>query len=242
VSSAPRRFGFRRARPTKLPTDRDWERSDLLDAQPASRLPELVSDGAGLAFTTAVLASPAPPLDADDPAAAGLLAHLRQLALRGPRGAPPPSLDGWRALTRADDEALFGLGRPAQLVTVSMRLDPKRRTWSAASASQGRPLRAVRDGIRASAWRADPTQTIEPDETVLRVLVTEQTFAFGQPARGRVLTPDVFLGEDELVMRIYVTPRPGFQAGARNPETPVRIALPEPIGARRLLDGALLVS
>jgi hypothetical protein len=57
-----------------------------------------------------------------------------------------------------------------------------------------------------------------------------------------VLAPEVHLGADELVMRIFVTPRPGFQPGAPNPETPLLVALPEPIGTRRLLDGALLVS
>jgi hypothetical protein len=36
-----------------------------------------------------------------------------------------------------------------------------------------------------------------------------------------------------------VTPRPGYQSGSRNPETPVRIALPHPVEQRRLIDGAL---
>jgi len=213
----------------------------VLDAEPSPRLPELVSDGAGLPFPPAALAPGAPPLDELEPAAAALLAHLRQLAQRGPRGSAPPTLAGWRTLARADGEALFGIGAPEQLVTVSMRLDPRRQSWSAVSASQGRPPRAVREGIRASAWRADPEQPAGPADTVLRVLVTEQTFAGGQLARGRILPPEVFLGDDELVMRIFVRPRPGYQAGSRNPETPVRVALPEPLGSRRLIDGAQLL-
>jgi hypothetical protein len=32
---------------------------------------------------------------------------------------------------------------------------------------------------------------------------------------------------------------PGFQNNTPNPETPVRIALPHPVGPRRLIDGAL---
>jgi len=87
--------------------------------------------------------------------------------------------------------------------------------------------------------RVDPTQEPRPEETVLRVLVTEQTFANGQRANGRVLTPDVYIDEDELILRVFVTPRPGYQGGAPNPETSVRIALPHPLGPRRLIDGAL---
>ena len=112
--------------------------------------------------------------------------------------------------------------------------------WSAFASSAARPLRAARDGIRASSWRADPTLAIQPDDTVLRVLVTEQTRAGGQRAARRLLPPDLYLDRDELVLTMFVTPLPGFKSGARNPETPVRIALPEPFGTRRLIDGALI--
>jgi hypothetical protein len=74
---------------------------------------------------------------------------------------------------------------------------------------------------------------------VLRVLVSEQTFASGQRADGRVQVPDVYVDADLLVLTIFVTPRPGYQSGSRNPETPVRIALPYPVEQRRLIDGAL---
>jgi hypothetical protein len=81
---------------------------------------------------------------------------------------------------------------------------------------------------------------VDPEDTVLRVLVTEQAFASGQRASGRVLAPDIFIDESELALTFFVTPRPGYQNAARNPETPVRVALPHAIGARRLIDGALL--
>ncbi len=71
------------------------------------------------------------------------------------------------------------------------------------------------------------------------MLVTEQTFSGGQRAYGRVLTPDMYVDDDRLVLTLFVTPRPGYQAGSSNPETPVRIALPHPLGNRRLIDGAL---
>ncbi len=106
--------------------------------------------------------------------------------------------------------------------------------------SAARPLRAARDGIRASSWRLDPTQEASPDETVLRLLVHEQAFASGQRADGRFLVPEIYLDADELVIRIFISPRQGFQTNSRNPETPVRVALPEPVGTRRVIDGALV--
>ncbi len=74
---------------------------------------------------------------------------------------------------------------------------------------------------------------------MLRVLVTEQTFAGGKRADGRLLQPNLYVDAEELVLTMFVTPQPGFQSRSPNPETPVRIALPHPVGTRRLVDGAL---
>ena len=248
---APRRRGRLPAREPRLPTERDWERSELLEPRPAPRHPELISDGGGLPFAAAALAGAGEPLDPDDPAVAALLAHLT--ARTGPRrasrapwkravAAAPvagPSLEDWRLLARTDGEALFGRGRPPQLLTVAVRRAGRSRAWTHAGSSAARPLRATRDGIRASSWRLDPTREPQPGESALRVLVSEQTFASGQRADGRVQVPDIYIDDAELVLTIFVTPRPGYQSGSRNPETPVRIALRHPVGRRRLIDGAL---
>jgi hypothetical protein len=223
----------------------------VLEPRAAPRHPELISDGGGLPFPPAALAGAGEPLDPDDLAVAALFAHLSaravpQRASRAPwkRAAvvPPvvaPSLEDWRLLARTDGEALFGRGRPPHLLTVAVRRGGRSRAWTFAGASAARPLRATREGIRASSWRRDPSREPEPDETVLRVLVSEQTFASGQRADGRVLVPDLYVGPGELVLTLFVTPRPGYQSGSRNPETPVRIALPHAVEQRRLIDGAL---
>jgi hypothetical protein len=93
--------------------------------------------------------------------------------------------------------------------------------------------------VRASSWRLDPNYELQGDDTVLRILLTEQTYAGGRRADGRVLVPDLYEGPDELVLTLYVTPQQGFQTRAPNPETPVRVALTQPVGSRRLLDGAI---
>ena len=223
----------------------------MLEPRPAPRHPELISDGGGLPFPPAALAGAGEPLDPDDLAVGALLAHLTaravpQRASRAPwkraaaaRPVGAPSLEDWRLLAGTDGEALFGRGRPPHLLTVAVRRGGRSRAWTYAGASAARPLRAARDGIRASSWRLDPSREPQPGETVLRVLVTEQTFASGQRADGRVQVPDLYVDADELVLTVFVTPRPGYQSGSRNPETPVRIALPHPVGERRLIDGAL---
>jgi hypothetical protein len=236
------------ARAPRLPSERDWERSFVLRPRPAPRDPELISDGGGLPFPPAALAGAPGRLDPEDPAVGALIVQITPRGARGSR-APwkrgavalpaPPSLEGWRLLARTDDEVLFARGHPPQLLTVALRRDARRRTWTCIGTSAARPLRATRDGIRASSWRLDPTDEVEPEDTVLRVLVTEQTFAGGQRAHGRVLPPDLHVDADGLLLTMFVTPQPGFQSGSPNPETPVRVALPHPVGGRRLIDGAL---
>jgi hypothetical protein len=100
-------------------------------------------------------------------------------------------------------------------------------------------LRATREGIRASGWRLDPTREPDPAQSELRLLITEQTWAGGTRADGRLLGPDLHIGDEELVLRVFVTPRPGFQVRSPNPETPARVILPVPLGPRRVIDGAL---
>jgi hypothetical protein len=215
----------------KPPSEREWKRAAVLEPRLVARQPELVSDGAGLPFPPAALSGDAEPLDAQDGAAAGLLALLATRGL--------DSLDGWRLLARTDDEALFGRGGAANLTTVAVKRERRGDRWSAVASSVAQPLRASRDGVRASSWRIDEADTPQPQDGELRVLVTEQTFASGQRADRRVLTPDLYVGEQELVLTLFVKPRPGYQTGSRNPETPVRIVLPEPVGRRALIDGAL---
>ena len=235
----------------------------LLEPRAAPRQPAMISDGGGLPFPPSALEAAPAALDPQDPAAAALITYLATRSGANPAGAKPPSrapwrrgaapepasasappvvpgVDGWRLLARTDDEALFGRGLPPQLLTVAVRRDGRRRGWVYAGSSAARPLRAARDGIRASSWRLDPRYEPSPDDEVLRLLLTEQTFSGGQRADSRVLPPDVYSDDNTLVLTMFVTPRPGFQWGSNNPETPVRVALGEPVGLRRLIDGALV--
>jgi hypothetical protein len=164
---------------------------------------------------------------------------LRKSERKVERRVVSSTLDGWRLIARTGEEALFGLGMPPDLVMVAVRKDARRGTWSRADKTAGRPLRATRDRIRASSWRLDPTCELRADDTVLRVLVTEQTYAGGKRADGRVLDPDLYEDEHELILTMFVTPLEGFLMRSPNPETPVRVALSQPVGGRKLIDGAV---
>jgi hypothetical protein len=227
----------------------------VLQPRLTARHPELISDGSGLPFAPAALRGPAGQLDPDDAAVRVLVATIgRQARMKsagrswGPwkrKSAPPkpesstPSLDGWRVAARTDDEVLFARGHLPKVVTVVVRRAARRRAWTCIAVSSGRPLRTIRDGIRASGWRLDPTREANPADRELRILVTEQTWAGGNRADDRLLAPDLHVADEELVLTMFVAPRPGFQIRAPSPETPARVALPCPVGSRRIIDGAL---
>jgi hypothetical protein len=232
ADSEPPQRGRRKDRDRQLPSPRAWERSSLLEPQTAPYPAEFISDGVGIAFPRSALTSTPSPLDAEDPAVAVLLERLPDQN--------PELLKDWRLLASQDGEALFGRGYPPNLVTVAVRQEGRRERWTYVASNLVKTLRATRDGIRASQWRLDPEYEPTPADTVLRVLVTEQAFASGQKADGRVLPPDIHLDAQQLVLTVFVTPRRGYQTGSRAPEAPIRVVLPEPLGSRRLVDGALV--
>jgi hypothetical protein len=236
------------ARARGVPTERHWERSALLKPRYAPRAPELISDAGGLPFDPGALDGRPKPLDRSDPAVEMLVAWLEGRAGSSPLrktqqplepGPSASALEGWRLIARTGEEALFGVGMPPRLAMVAVRKDARRGTWSRADKTAGRPLRVTRDGIRASNWRLDPSYERRADDTVLRILVTEQTYAGGKRADGRVLDPNLYEDEHELILTMFVRPLEGFVMRSPNPETPVRVALSQPVGSRELIDGAV---
>lgn len=240
-------------KPPRIPDPPDpsvWENATVLTPTPSTAVPEMISDGGGLPFHRDAPYERFEPLDADDPPVRALLEQIelgrrraQPTRLLRPKAAPPPmddntKLQGWRVLARTEDEILYARGRPPRLLTVAVKRG-RRDTWTCIGVSAARPLRAIRDGSRASSWRLDPTQPVDPESTELRILLTEQSKATGVLAEDRLLTPELYVDENRIVVRLYVRPLDGYVGGTRRHETPVIVKLPEPVGDRQVLDGAL---
>jgi hypothetical protein len=219
------------------PTERDWKSSLLLEPRLVPSEPEFVSDGAGLPFAPSAINAPAGQLDLGDPAVVALAAQLSRQ--KPAEDGSLPRLEEWRILARAEGEVLFGRGLPPRMITVTMRRGSRREGWLSVAVTRYGMLRRTRDGVRASSWELDPTQQLTPEDTIVRMLVTEQTRSGGELAHKRLLAPDLHDGDDELVVAMFVTPKPGAQMPSGTLETPVRVQLPSPIGERLLIDGAL---
>jgi hypothetical protein len=221
----------------QFPTERDWKSSLVLEPRLVPYEPELISDGAGLPFAPSALHAPSGQLDPVDPPVGALAAQLSRQ--KPAADGSLPRLEEWRILARGESEVLFGWGLPPRMITVAMRREGRRGKWSSVAVTRFKPLRRTRDGVRASSWQLDPTQQLTSDDTIIRILVTEQTRSGGEFAHKRLLAPDLHVGHDELVMAMFVTPKPGTQLPSGTVETPVRVQLPSPVGERLLVDGAL---
>jgi hypothetical protein len=227
-----------------------WEHAPTLVPVASTPEPEMIGDGGGLPFPAERPFESFEPLDPREQAVMALLVAIDRGRRRAmpernmrPRRKPAPmetseKLAGWRELVRTDDDVLFGRGRPPQLLTVSVRRG-RRDRWAPLGVSNSRPLRATRDGVRASSWRLDPRFMPAADDAELRILITEQTFASGALADDRLLAPELYLADDRAVVRIYVRPIEGYVGRSAKHETPAIIQLPEPLGEREVIDGAL---
>lgn len=229
--------------------EKEWARADTISPLPTRRMPTEISDGGGLGFAPEILSADFEPLDPTDPAVKMLIQQLDHSSF-GPRVRVPWKterrshaeleilLDGWRLLAGTDNLRLFGKGAPPKLLTIGIRRERGRR-WVIGGISPARQLRASRGGLRASSFRVDPDRPPKPEDTTVRLLVVERTRAGGRLAFGRFQAPDLYLDEQEALLRIYVNPLQGWQAGTRPWETPVLVELPEPLGTRTVVDGAI---
>ncbi|HET9074403.1 MAG TPA: hypothetical protein VFN48_07475 [Solirubrobacteraceae bacterium] len=235
--------------PLKPPSAKEWARADTIIPLPTERLPDEISDGSGLGFPPAALVAEAPALDPEDPAVMMLIQQI-DYAAEGPQVRMPwrretrsaeelsALLVGWRELAATPERRIFGKGVPPRLLTVGVKRERGQR-WAITAVSPARQLRASRAGVRASSFRVDPETLPAPGDRRLRLLVTEQTRAGGRLAFGRFQAPDLYLDDEEVLLRCFITPLEGWQAGTRRWETPVVVELPEPLGARRVVDGAI---
>jgi hypothetical protein len=238
----------RKPQEPKPTPEKEWAKADTVLPLPTRRLPTEISDGSGLGFSPETLTAELPPLDPEDPAVKVLIQQIDHSAF-GPQVRLPwrrehrsatelaALLDGWRLLASTQERRLFAKDVPPRMLTVGVQRKGKR--WEIGGVSPARQIRASRNGLRASSFRLDPEHPPTPQDSVLRLLVTEQTRGGGRLAYGRFQAPDLYLDEQEALLRCFITPLDGWQAGTRAWETPVLVQLPEPLGDRRVVDGSI---
>ena len=101
------------------------------------------------------------------------------------------------------------------------------------------PSAEIEGRVGPAAWWVDPaTAPLSPDATTVPALIRERACASGQSPEDRLIDPVVAPGEDAILVNVWVRRLPGAQDCQGNPELPIEITLPEPLGDRQLLDGS----
>ncbi|MGD2100753.1 MAG: GerMN domain-containing protein [Acidimicrobiia bacterium] len=94
----------------------------------------------------------------------------------------------------------------------------------------------VAEGYGLASWRLEGE--IDPDDTTLTVLATEQECAGGQIPEGREIVDATFVSDSEITVFILVAPIEGDATCPSNPEFEYEVTLDRPIAGRSLLDGS----
>jgi hypothetical protein len=103
------------------------------------------------------------------------------------------------------------------------------------------PTTEVEGRVGPAAWWIDPAAIpLSPKATKIPGLIREQGCASGRSPEGRVLDPAIFSADDAMLVTFWVRRPSGNQECPRNPDFPVEITLPEPLGDRKLLDGSAI--
>jgi hypothetical protein len=99
------------------------------------------------------------------------------------------------------------------------------------------PETDIEGRVGPAAWWVDPAAVpLDPAATTIPALIRERECASGQSPEGRVVDPVVFAATDAFLVNVWVRIAPGDCPA--NPEFPIEVGLPEPLGGRQLLDGS----
>ncbi|MEX2011317.1 MAG: hypothetical protein WEF51_03655 [Chloroflexota bacterium] len=194
-----------------------------------------LSCGGSDVFHPSLLAVPGQAQDDPDPAAAALRAEIvgstEELVL--PR-------TGWVRVAQLADRVQFvapdGEG-DGWLVVGFLQRDGR---WMLDLKGECQPEVELPAGVGRAEWRLDPA--FPPPaigDRQIHVLINELACASGQSPEGRVLPPMIAPSQTAMTIVILVTGRPGGQDCPGNPDFAMVADLPEPLGERPLLDGAV---
>jgi hypothetical protein len=96
------------------------------------------------------------------------------------------------------------------------------------------------EGVTRADWRLDPAvpRPAGGDRTI-HVVLTERACSGGQSPEGRIEPPVISTTEQAVIIAFFVRQVPGGNDCPGNPEFPLEVELPEPLGDRLLLDGGV---
>jgi hypothetical protein len=184
-----------------------------------------------ITFPETSLFAPAGAETGRDPAARALAAFLASEAAKDPWVLPKT---GWKQLTRDNDRAMYGLGRPGT-VDFAVRIRRQGTQWKWVGYGTCRP-QVVVPGFEIARWELT-SKTLSPGTRVVPIAfetgacVKEDRFDHAQ-----VVTTD-----DAVTITVYLRPiqlPPGTACAAVGRLAHRDVALPEPLGRRALLDGS----
>jgi hypothetical protein len=182
-----------------------------------------------------------PPLasEVDHPAAAALEAWLTSAG-----DDLPPEIGGlpgwpWLAPAVAEDRAIFVQRGDAVLTTLTFTLEDGVWLWAGSSMAQRDcDLRvALPEGLGQVDLSIDRRNPPSPDDTVLRLRVSERACASGRPPGDRLLDPQVIETDDQILLGFVVVEQVGGQECPGNPRVRVTVELASPLGDRTIVDG-----
>jgi hypothetical protein len=110
--------------------------------------------------------------------------------------------------------------------------------WTLWGYGECRPT-VVLEGMSLATWTFDSALPAPDNEaTSFTALVTERACTGGKPMAGRLLPPAITYGVEAISVIFAAKPLPGEHDCPGNPSSRVGVELREPLGDRRLLDGA----
>ena len=198
---------------------------------PTSRLPSAQYQCNRFPFDPATIDRPGVAERADDDRAKALVAFLQ---VGDVESASLPDV-GWH-LVGSDATASEFVVHSTQGYS-SIQMSNEGGSWLVAGWGGCTPELVVPDGARAATWQL-PVDAALPaaDATSFDVLVFERRCASGQPADGRVRTPEIAYEADRILIAFGITPPTEGGDCQAAPPTRVTVQLKEPLGGRSLFD------
>ena len=147
--------------------------------------------------------------------------------------------DGWLILRHAPDGMLLVHDGADEFSFIE--LERAGAGWSFSGAQSGGPCPLhylVPEGFNPVDWRLDPQHPASAETMSLSLLVRERSCASGQALGDRLRGPQVVMTEDALRIAFVAVPPSGEgQDCPSNPEAPVTVDLPKPLGDRVVMEG-----